>query len=268
MHGFFVAHPEVVTPPPSTTVWRYMPFWKFQDLASTQTLYFTRVDRFDDNFEGIPPRKVTEAVERLARVAREVGAGSNAEQILRDRAKYKRFFYASCWHMGESESEEMWKRYLADEMGVAIQTSFVGLYAAIRPPFDRLLCFGCVEYIDFEEEGFSSLGPLEPYFRKQASYAYEAELRILLQHFPREAYSERARHALEMAEHLGFTAQIQPPELNLEINTADAIRVPLRLEHLLRRVFLCPWATADLEKAVLALTAPHGDRIVYHSTLA
>lgn len=112
MHGFFVTPPEVVTPPPATTVWRYMPFWKFQDLVLTQTLYFTRVDRFPDDLEGIPPRKVTQAIERIAKVAKEIGAGSNAGHILRDRTRYKRFFYANCWHMREAESHEMWETYL------------------------------------------------------------------------------------------------------------------------------------------------------------
>lgn len=33
-------------------IWRYMDFTKFVDLLDTKTLFFTRADRFDDQFEG------------------------------------------------------------------------------------------------------------------------------------------------------------------------------------------------------------------------
>jgi len=38
--------------PPSETLWRYMDFWKFEDMLAKSALYFARQDRFSDPFEG------------------------------------------------------------------------------------------------------------------------------------------------------------------------------------------------------------------------
>lgn len=244
---------DVTVPELSAPVWRYMREWKFRDLVETQSLYFSRVDRFEDEFEGIPPRKVTEALKRLSAVASSTGMGSNVNHILADREKYKRFFYANCWHVRDDESEEMWSAYVGDNCGVAIQTSYVGLLAAVSPPFRRFLQFGLVQYLDYDLQTYSTLGPLEPYFHKRSKYAGEAELRILLQHFPREVYSAKAWAALETAELIGGTVNLMPPELNLDIETLDHIRVPVRLADLFRTLIVNSCSSEDFQAYVVAI---------------
>ena len=44
--------PRVEQPDPGSALWRYLTAAKFEDLLATATLYFCRVDRFDDAFEG------------------------------------------------------------------------------------------------------------------------------------------------------------------------------------------------------------------------
>ena len=37
-------------------IWKYMDFAKFMSLISQNALYFSRVDQFNDQWEGVPPR--------------------------------------------------------------------------------------------------------------------------------------------------------------------------------------------------------------------
>jgi len=39
------------------SIWRYMDFTKFVDIISTEELYFSRSDCFEDDFEGSYPEK-------------------------------------------------------------------------------------------------------------------------------------------------------------------------------------------------------------------
>jgi len=42
-------------PPPEAKLWRYLSFAKFASVLDSGLLHFTRVDRFDDHFEGAWP---------------------------------------------------------------------------------------------------------------------------------------------------------------------------------------------------------------------
>src|SRR5258707_6549912 len=43
-------------PPPETKLWRYLSFARLAFLLHSQLLHFTRVDQFDDHFEGAWPK--------------------------------------------------------------------------------------------------------------------------------------------------------------------------------------------------------------------
>ena len=44
--------------PDSTKIWRYMDFTKFVNLLYTESLFFCRVDRLEDKWEGTFPKKM------------------------------------------------------------------------------------------------------------------------------------------------------------------------------------------------------------------
>ena len=54
-------------PEDTDTVWRYMSFEKFADILATESLFFTRVDRYDDKFEGYVPQSKTLSYESSGR---------------------------------------------------------------------------------------------------------------------------------------------------------------------------------------------------------
>jgi hypothetical protein len=44
-------------PPPAAKLWRYLSFAKFASLLDASQLHFTRIDQFDDHFEGAWPQQ-------------------------------------------------------------------------------------------------------------------------------------------------------------------------------------------------------------------
>ena len=50
---------DIGQPKDKDTVWRYMSFEKFANILATESLFFTRADRYDDKFEGYIPESTT-----------------------------------------------------------------------------------------------------------------------------------------------------------------------------------------------------------------
>ena len=46
-------------PQDEDAVWRYMSFEKFANMLATESLFFTRADRYEDKFEGYIPKSTT-----------------------------------------------------------------------------------------------------------------------------------------------------------------------------------------------------------------
>ena len=110
-------HPDLWPPPDGAVLWRYMDFTKFVSLLERRALFFCRPDLLGDPFQGsITP--VTPAA-----VPRNFKVGPMAVQEI-DLRKVARLARVNCWHMGEFESEAMWRLYARERDGIAIKTVF------------------------------------------------------------------------------------------------------------------------------------------------
>ena len=90
-------------------VWRYMTFTKLVSMLHTQALYFTRLDRFEDEFEGTLPQRTYEALSPQLR---------ECFDLERKNA------LASCWSLGDHESAALWKIFVNGNEGVAVKFTF------------------------------------------------------------------------------------------------------------------------------------------------
>jgi hypothetical protein len=98
MESEAVTHPIFRdAPPPETRLWRYLSFAKIIALFQTRRLHFTRIDQFDDHFEGAWPKS---DLERFA----ELEGG----QVIPKVTKAVRLgAAASCWLGADHESAAM-----------------------------------------------------------------------------------------------------------------------------------------------------------------
>jgi hypothetical protein len=181
-------------PPPETRLWRYLSFAKIIALFQTRRLHFTRVDQFDDHFEGAWPKS---DLERFA----ELEGG----QVIPTVTKAVRLgAAASCWFASDHESAAMWRLYAAGEEGVAITTTAAklqALFSAVPQPH-----FGGISRVRYIDHVNSSLiaelqnspwNTLHPFMCKNVSYEHEKEVRALLVAWPHGGI-ERTGCALEI----------------------------------------------------------------------
>ena len=169
-------------PPPEAKLWRYLSFAKFASLLHSRQLHFTRIDHFDDHFEGAWPRSDLQywTNERIFRAF-------NVPEFTEDM---RRRIAASCWFESPHESAAMWRLYAPGKEGVAIATTFGKLDNLIKTAAKRAWLVGAarVKYIDHSNEGWiEKLGEEEkrlnvfmPFMLKNISYEHEKEVRALV----------------------------------------------------------------------------------------
>ena len=159
-------HP-LFKPPDEVPLWRYMSFTRFVSLLDKQALFFSRVDKLGDPFEGSLPKKT---VALLDERIREWVNGFNLDNFpanqhrelrehLQGLAKYgypeaSKYILASCWHKNRSESDFMWKLYASDNRGIAVKTSFDSLKESLRE-CDIPVHIGEVQYLDYDKDCIS-----------------------------------------------------------------------------------------------------------------
>lgn len=151
-------------PPPDALLWRYMNFPKFMAMLVHRGVFFVRVSKFDDPFEGSYPRKLVEA----------------GPPTLIRHPQLSRFdrhlIVASCWHRSDHESAALWGLYAGDSGGIAIAARSGDLAKVL--PTEAL--FGEIRYLDYETEVFPGRNNLYPYIHKRQSFAHEHEVRAII----------------------------------------------------------------------------------------
>ncbi len=159
----------IIQPKDCDTVWRYMSFEKFADILATESLFFTRADKYDDKFEGYVPQSTTLSYE------------SSGSQIV---PNFRQYIMCNCWHHGDEESMAMWDKYHLRNNGIAIKTTIENLKNSL--PDEPNVFIGKIEYI----EDYNQIDMLEdvapeiwlhyPYFYKRTPFKYEQEVRAII----------------------------------------------------------------------------------------
>jgi len=188
-----------------TKIWRYLSFDKFIDLISTDHLYFSTPDNFDDTWECYPPAGFLIAENWKEKL---IGNASmkdvNFDLLLEnsvagfEAAYYEESRYAfSCWSKSDRDHAALWNLYTDNKNGVAISTTPKALIESVIKENNVMsyLMVGCVEYLDFEDEKLPELSEpfylfaekgkpyggitFFPFLYKRRSYAFEEEVRII-----------------------------------------------------------------------------------------
>src|SRR5271170_1298325 len=117
----FATHPNLITPPDDTILWRYSDFAKFMELIERRKLWFSRADKFEDPLEGT----LTDAENAHFRSLRTdvpppdrgTHSFSEVQQMMRSTV------FVNCWREGTYESMAMWDIYGKGSGVVAIKST-------------------------------------------------------------------------------------------------------------------------------------------------
>lgn len=197
--------PEVgVAPEPNSILWRYMELDRFKSLLERKALFFSRADKFPDQFEGSLPLREYEFRPKVHRAIDDFyGNQSTDEQIAESIAglthehlEFRRRHVVNCWHSNSNESDAMWGMYLKSNEGIAIQTSVSRLRQSVETsPLEVEI--SKVRYLDYERDIFfhateyphRNYNLMMPLLHKRNEFIHEKEVRLI--HEVREAYSDK-----------------------------------------------------------------------------
>jgi hypothetical protein len=184
--------------PGDTPVWRYLSLDAVIATIKTRRLRLTRIDKFQDPFEGSVPDAVIDqqTVLLIGRESRRHMMNQIAPhhpgmaasmppyedswtRMTRLRRARTRSAHASCWSHGD-ESELLWRLYCRHEgsqgVGVALRTTLARLEASVEAPD---LTVSPINYVRYHEAPpfTDDMAPLLQH--KRHLFAPERELRLL-----------------------------------------------------------------------------------------
>ena len=94
-----------------------------------------------------------------------------------DLRQISRLARVNCWHMGEFESEAMWRLYAREQDGIAIRTAFARFKEAFLG--NQAVHASMVQYRDYRTTSIPHGNGLLPLLHKRMSLQHEREVRAL-----------------------------------------------------------------------------------------
>jgi hypothetical protein len=110
-----------------TVIWRYMDFVSFYAMLTTSTLFFRRLDKHSDQFEGtLSDTTINKVIEY--RKAFPDGTSKVAEEWAKHFAAgfqfMKSIVLCNCWTINDEENYALWRIYLnGNKEGIAIKSN-------------------------------------------------------------------------------------------------------------------------------------------------
>jgi hypothetical protein len=157
-----------------------MDFTKFVSMLESSSLYFSRVDRLGDPFEG----SYSKGNINLRPVVYKDAKGTEMmfERMARFAKWVREWTLVNCWHMNAHESPAMWKLYAKSNEAIAVQST----YATLVTCLPSNVFVGCVQYIDYDRDWLPEGNTFYPFIHKRKSFEHEREARAVIQELPIE----------------------------------------------------------------------------------
>ncbi len=221
------------------TIWRYMDFWKFEDLIKTSELFMSTIKNMGDQFEGrIPDAICRKWVDYL----NSKGHKSSAKTIeLLANYGHVLNYNISSWNISKNESYALWKIYTKSKEAVSIKSNVQRLIDSLqRNQYWQHI--GKVNYFDNTLNFKFDSNVMNLALNKFDYYRFEDELRII--------------NIIPATE----------KEKNPKLKEIEDVRVKLDLDILIDSIYLAPNATdVDFENVKSLLETHNLDKDIFIS---
>ena len=185
-------------------VYRYLSFEKLVSFLRSNSLYLSRLDKFEDHIEGVSPFYINEIILGLKAAVKPKNPNPNIskqvwDEIIENHKKAVNHYrlnlikeqkerFVSCWILGDVESLGMWDLYARNGFAIRFERKY--FQKLIRENLTNqvdetakidLLVAGKVIYQNFDKMMFNELksGMKYSVFRKHLSFKHENEYRIV-----------------------------------------------------------------------------------------
>lgn len=148
-----------------------MTFKRLKYIVANKRLYFSRADKFCDPLEGTFPISAVKLFSALKT--------KNLDAFLLKAQSLRKSVAANCWHMDNSESLDMWRRYTENGQGIVIRSTLSCLQKSLKCYTSDPIQIVKVQYITFPK---AVLPPVLgfPFKFKDVSFIKERELRCII----------------------------------------------------------------------------------------
>ncbi|MCC1485550.1 hypothetical protein [Winogradskyella immobilis] len=167
---------------------KYMDLTKFVSLLQRKSLFFCRLDKLEDHFEGTTAKSNWQrrydffATSHLRSTKFKK---LNNEEILKEVNEYfeaekrmKSLKTICCWNISDSESAALWKIYSDFNQGIMITSKVTSLIEAFKSTEEKI-DLSEVEYINHSLDEMPDGNKMYPVIHKHKAYSYEEELRLI-----------------------------------------------------------------------------------------
>jgi hypothetical protein len=165
-----------------------MPVAKFISLITYQALWFSKLNILQDTYEGMIPTMVKR---QMHEDNQQFKVQFNTPEFHRQIDSWpdkneedsRELLVVSCWFVGESDSEAMWREYGGSDEAVAIKSTIGRLARYVLVPTDEHVShLGLVSYVDHDHHEMSAYDAHQGHergFLKDNRFAHEHEIRIV-----------------------------------------------------------------------------------------
>lgn len=244
-------------------LYRYVTIEKLVDFLSTNSIYLSRLDTFEDNLENIEPYDIVTLkslyLNKPDNANPEIDEPTWNDWINSDRLRLKQLQeylfekqskrFVSCWILSDVESFGMWDIYGKSGFAIRFERKyFQDLVKNSREIQSEqtnkidLLAAGKVKYQNFDDMFFKEKESLMKYsvFRKHLSFKHESEYRII--GFTNEIENEIGlRYKLPNIEDLDFEIFANPRLTPFQFLQYKNILEKYSKSHLLKKSQLKYW---------------------------
>jgi hypothetical protein len=181
--------PRVYFPKEDYRINKYLDIEKFLSMIQDNSLFFSRIDKLEDKYEGISPILNFEQRVNSYKFINSFGDHENrptdedkmnkyAKASFNQEKQSRKFTCINCWNKGENESNALWKIYTDSGKGVLIKSSISKIFKAFEIS-DEKIWISEINYIDRKTERISEGNIITPIINKSIAYNYEDEVRLI-----------------------------------------------------------------------------------------
>lgn len=158
-------------------LWRYMSYEKFESLINSRSIYFARIDQFQDNLEGVPSFISIKHI--MSDKSKNDKQKQECLRLYHLRIENnRRVSYACCWHINKNVNIELWNSYGGNS------NNSIGIETNVAKLNKELLKTG-LPFLNepmryFDENYFNQYAYWFPTMFKREEYKNEKEYRTIL----------------------------------------------------------------------------------------
>lgn len=181
--------PPISEPNENTELVKYIDIVKFLSILKEQSLFFCRIDKLEDKFEGTLPALTHSKIVEWYKYMRDVRKyfttpfpddelDKKASETLSFQNKMRSLNCINCWNKFDAESYALWKIYANLNQGIMLKTTFKKLIHSFGASSEKIYC-SSVKYIDYNKDIIDFGNTMSPLIHKHYCYTYENEIRLI-----------------------------------------------------------------------------------------